>query len=65
MARRFWKLLDFSGDLYGKTLTVEFVGFIRSEQKFASVDTLKARMDIDIAEAREMLARDSRQAGKP
>ena len=58
-------LLDFSGDLYGKTLTVEFVGFIRSEQKFASVDTLKARMDIDIAEAREMLARDSRQAGKP
>lgn len=58
-------LLDFSGDLYGQTLTVEFVGFIRLEEKFASVEALKARMDVDLAEAREMLARDSRQAGKP
>ena len=58
-------LFDFSGDLYGKTLAVEFVGFIRPEEKFASVEALKARMDVDLAEARTILARDRRQAGKP
>src|ERR1700694_3574665 len=30
-------LFDFNGDLYGKTLTVEFVEFIRPEKKFDSV----------------------------
>jgi riboflavin kinase/FMN adenylyltransferase len=58
-------LFDFSGDLYGKTLTVEFVEFIRSERKFESVDALKARMDVDCREARAILARDAAQAGKP
>jgi riboflavin kinase/FMN adenylyltransferase len=58
-------LFDFSGDLYGKTLTVSFVGFIRPEEKFASVEALKARMNLDLAEARTLLARDRGQAGKP
>jgi riboflavin kinase/FMN adenylyltransferase len=58
-------LFDFSGDLYGKTLTVEFVEFIRHERKFESVDALKARMDVDSREARAILARDAAQAGKP
>jgi riboflavin kinase/FMN adenylyltransferase len=58
-------LFDFSGDLYGKMLTVEFVGFIRPEQKFESVEALKARMDVDCAEARALLARDAAEAGKP
>jgi len=58
-------LFEFSGDLYGKLLTVEFVGFIRPEEKFASVEALKARMDVDLAEARTVLARDRGQAGKP
>jgi riboflavin kinase / FMN adenylyltransferase len=50
-------LFDFEGDLYGKTLTVEFVGFIRPEAKFESVEALKARMDQDCAEARALLTR--------
>jgi riboflavin kinase/FMN adenylyltransferase len=58
-------LFDFSGDLYGKVLTVEFVGFIRPEQKFDSVEALKARMDVDCVEARALLARDAAEAGKP
>jgi riboflavin kinase/FMN adenylyltransferase len=57
-------LFDFSGDLYGKTLSVAFVGFIRPEEKFASVEALKARMDRDVAEARTLLAADGSQAGK-
>jgi riboflavin kinase / FMN adenylyltransferase len=58
-------LFDFSGDLYGQVLTIEFVGFIRPEQKFDSVDALKARMEIDCNEARALLARDIAEAGKP
>ena len=33
-------LFDFSGDLYGKTIDVAFIGWIRPEEKFASVDDL-------------------------
>lgn len=34
-------LLDFDGDLYGKTLTLEFYAFLRPEKKFASLEALK------------------------
>jgi riboflavin kinase/FMN adenylyltransferase len=56
-------LFDFSGDLYGRELTVEFVDFIRPEQKFESIGALKARMTLDCDEARAILARS--RAGKP
>ena len=58
-------LFDFSGDLYGQVLTIEFVGFIRQEQKFESVEALKARMEIDCSGARALLARDALETGKP
>ena len=50
-------LFDFAGDLYGKTVDVAFIGWIRSEQKFASIDILKEQMANDVAQAREALAR--------
>lgn len=34
-------LLDFEGDLYGKTLRMEFYHFLRPERKFPSLDALK------------------------
>lgn len=34
-------LLDFSGDLYGKTVTLEFMRFLRPEQRFESLDALR------------------------
>jgi riboflavin kinase/FMN adenylyltransferase len=49
-------LFDFSGDLYGATLDVAFIGFIREELKFDGVDALVAQMDDDSARARAMLA---------
>lgn len=49
-------LLDWSGDLYGQTLTVELEQFIRPEQKFASLDDLKAQIHADCDTARAMLA---------
>ncbi|MDB9314212.1 bifunctional riboflavin kinase/FAD synthetase [Spirulina sp. CS-785/01] len=48
-------LLDWSGDLYGKTLTVQLEQFVRPEQKFASIDELKAQITQDCQEARKTL----------
>lgn len=49
-------ILDFSGDLYGQRMRVEFVAHQRPELKFSSVDELTRQMEIDRAEARELLA---------
>jgi riboflavin kinase/FMN adenylyltransferase len=48
-------LLDFSGDLYERELEVFFVRKLRDERKFPSLDELKARISLDIAEARSAL----------
>ncbi len=40
-------LLDFSGDLYGKHLAIELIAFLRGEQKFPSLDALKAQIERD------------------
>lgn len=50
-------LLDFAGDLYGRTLEVSLEGFIRDEQKFSGLDALKAQIATDIETARICLAR--------
>jgi riboflavin kinase/FMN adenylyltransferase len=49
-------LFDFKGDLYGQALDVAFIGFIREELKFSSVDVLIRQMDDDSARARAQLA---------
>jgi riboflavin kinase/FMN adenylyltransferase len=48
-------LLDWSGDLYGQTLTVSLEQFLRPEQKFASLDDLKTQIQADCAAARAFL----------
>ncbi|MFN3389738.1 MAG: bifunctional riboflavin kinase/FAD synthetase [Allosphingosinicella sp.] len=47
---------DFSGDLYGQTIEVELISFLRPEEKFDSLEALKDRMALDCAEARRRLA---------
>ena len=49
-------LFDFSGDLYGATLSVGFVEFLRPEAVFDGLPALIAQMDADCAQAREILA---------
>jgi riboflavin kinase / FMN adenylyltransferase len=49
-------LLDFDGDLYGMTLRVEFVGFLRAEASFPSLDALIAQIRQDADKARSLLA---------
>ncbi len=50
-------LFDFAGDLYGKVIEVAFIGWIRPEQKFASVEALTQQMEADAGKARDALAR--------
>ena len=49
-------LFDFAGDLYGQELDCAFIGFIREELKFQSVEALVRQMDQDSAAARAELA---------
>ena len=44
-------LLDYSGELYGKELELSFVEKLRDEQKFPSVEALKAQIAADIRRA--------------
>ena len=43
-------------DLYGATLDVAFIGFIREELKFDGIEALIRQMDDDSTKARAMLA---------
>jgi riboflavin kinase/FMN adenylyltransferase len=49
-------LFDFTGDLYGKLLSVRFVAKIRNEQKFDGLDALKAQISQDMVDARRILS---------
>lgn len=50
-------LLDFSGDLYGKTVEISFYDFIRPEQKFSDLTQLKAQIEKDINQTKKILAK--------
>lgn len=45
-------LFDFSGDLYGKVLSVKFLHFLRNEKKFSGVDELRETITDDVRNAR-------------
>ena len=49
-------LLDFEGDLYGKTLRLEFFEHLRDEVRFDSLDALKAQIMRDAETTRQCLA---------
>lgn len=48
-------LLDFDGDLYGEDARVRFTHFLRSERKFDGIEALKHQLDLDIAQASQLL----------
>lgn len=49
-------VFDFSGDLYGQTIGVEPVAFLRPEMAFSGIEPLIAQMDADSRAARARLA---------
>ncbi len=48
-------LIDFDQDLYGENLRVEFVDFLRSEQRFAGIDEIAEQLKKDVENARVAL----------
>lgn len=55
-------LLDEKLDLYGRTLELEFVDYVRPMNKFAGVDALVAQLQVDEQRIRAILAADTAQA---
>ncbi|MCB0256696.1 MAG: bifunctional riboflavin kinase/FAD synthetase [Anaerolineae bacterium] len=51
-------LLDFSGDLYGQHLVLEFVAHLRPEMRFPGIDALREQIARDVAAARDLLQED-------
>ena len=49
-------IFDFDEDIYGRLLTVTVHHRLRDERKFPSLDALKARIEIDIEEAKDWFA---------
>lgn len=50
-------LFDFAREIYGMSIAVDFVAFIRDEMKFQGLDALKAQIADDCLEARRILGR--------
>lgn len=48
-------LLDFEGDLYGCYLEVEFRSYLRPEQRFSGLDSLKEQIRADIEAVRRLM----------
>ena len=49
-------IFDFSREIYGETLTIEFVSLLRSDTKFSDLETLKQQMGVDKQAALRALA---------
>ncbi|GAA3863985.1 bifunctional riboflavin kinase/FAD synthetase [Celeribacter arenosi] len=48
-------IFDFGGNLYGETLSIGFVEFLRPEEKFGNLDALITQMNADCDAARQIL----------
>ena len=57
-------LLDWSGDLYGQSLRVAFVDYIRPEMKFAGIEELTEQIARDVTKARTILSENSNRQTK-
>jgi riboflavin kinase/FMN adenylyltransferase len=58
-------LLDFSGNLYDKSLAICFVQRLRAEKKFPNVDVLIQAIQHDVLSSRTVLSKVDRSMVKP
>jgi riboflavin kinase/FMN adenylyltransferase len=49
-------VLDFSADLYGREIEVEFVAKLRDEENYPTLEALVAQIHRDVAESRRILS---------
>lgn len=45
-------LLDFTGDLYGQTLVIDFIKYLRDDQKFDTLEGLRRQLERDLFEVK-------------
>ena len=57
-------LLDYSGDLYGQTISLEFIERLRAEVRFPDIQTLIEQINQDVVQTREILALSSVRLSK-
>ena len=57
-------LLDFAGDLYGRTLAVDLLAFIRPERRFDGLDALRKQIEADRLTAQKILRQPAFAAGR-
>lgn len=55
-------LFDFTGNLYGATLSVALVDYLRPEMKFDGLEALIAQMNVDCDRARDILTAETQAA---
>ena len=48
-------IFNFSGNLYNKHLTIEFISFIRKEKKFKNINQLRKQINLDLELAKKKL----------
>lgn len=58
-------VIGFSGDLYGRVLTVEVVDFIRTDKKLENLEALKAQIEQDKKAIQQSLKDSAREAEQP
>ncbi|RQO31405.1 riboflavin biosynthesis protein RibF [Taibaiella sp. KBW10] len=52
-------ILDFQQDIYGEKLYVEFIAYVRGEEKFDGLESLKAQIAQDEVDIRKLLSTDT------
>ncbi|HLX40906.1 MAG TPA: bifunctional riboflavin kinase/FAD synthetase [Ktedonobacteraceae bacterium] len=58
-------LLDIQPDLYDQRITISFIARLRSEQRFAGIEALKAQIALDAQQGRQLLAAQAAQSAAP
>ena len=48
-------VFDFNGNLYGKSISIDFIGKLRDERHFSSLEALRKQLTLDAADTREMI----------
>ena len=58
-------LLDIQPDLYDQRITISFIARLRSEQRFAGIEALKAQIAIDAQQGRQLLESQTSSSATP
>jgi riboflavin kinase/FMN adenylyltransferase len=50
-------IFDFNGNLYGESISIDFIGKLRDERHFDSLESLQQQLTLDAVSVKEMIRR--------